>query len=122
MPKKIMIVDDEENICVLVKELLGREGFKVETAMSGAEALAKLRKFPVDLVLVDFFMPEMNGRELCEEIRKDAKLKSLKLAFLTVAQFGKGGQEEIKKLKMLDYIQKPFDNQDLVNRVKKMVG
>lgn len=119
---KVMVVDDEENICKLIKELLEGVGYKVITALSGKEALTNLIKEKVDLVLVDFFMPEMSGMELCEEIRKDAKLKNLKLAFLTVAQFGKEGYKEMEKLNILDYIQKPFDNQDLIKRVKKMLG
>jgi CheY-like chemotaxis protein len=122
MAKKIMTVDDEENILMLVKELLEEEGYNVKTASSGKEALAKLRKEKFDLVLLDFFMPEMSGRDVAEEIRKDKKLKNLKLAFLTVAQYGKHGMDELKRLKVLDYIQKPFDNDDLKARVKKIVG
>jgi len=122
MAKKVMVVDDEPDLCETVKLLLEGKGFEVVTALSGAEALKKLRKEPVDLVLIDFFMPEMTGRGLVDEIRKDPKLKKLKLAFLTVALFGEVGQEDLHKLGILDYIQKPFDNEDLVRRVKKMIG
>ncbi len=122
MAKKVMVVDDEPDLCETVKLLLDGKGFETVTALSGAEALKKLRKEPVDLVLVDFFMPEMTGRGLVDEIRKDPKLKKLKLAFLTVALFGEVGREDLQKLGILDYIQKPFDNEDLVRRVKKMVG
>lgn len=119
---KILIVDDEEHILKLVSELLTGAGLTTVTASSGKEALATLRKQKIDLVLLDFFMPEMSGREVAEEIRKDPKLKNQKIAFLTVAQYGKEGYAEIKRLKIADYIQKPFDNQDLINRVKKLVG
>jgi len=122
MAKKVMVVDDEPDLCETVKLLLDGKGFETVTALSGAEALKKLRKEPVDLVLVDFFMPEMTGRGLVDESRKDPKLKKLKLAFLTVALFGEVGREDLQKLGILDYIQKPFDNEDLVRRVKKMVG
>ena len=93
MAKKVMIVDDEADLCEAVKLLLESRGFEVVTAQSGAEALEKLRKERVDLVLVDFFMPEMAGRGLAVEIRADQKLKDLKLAFLTVASFGEVGRE-----------------------------
>lgn len=122
MAKKVMIVDDEADLCEAVKLLLESRGFEVVTAQSGAEALEKLRKERVDLVLVDFFMPEMTGRRLVVEIRADPKLKDLKLAFLTVVLFGEVGREDLRKLGILDYIQKPFNNEDLVRRVKRMVG
>lgn len=120
MQKKIMIVDDEPNICEAVKITLEAEGFKVLTALNGPECLDKLKNELVDLILMDFFMPEMNGRELCSKIRKDPRLTSLPVVFLTVAQFGGIGKEKLHKLNIADYIAKPFDNEDLVRRVKKI--
>lgn len=121
MSKTILVVDDEENICQLLRELLENEGYKVTTALSGKEGLARLKKEKFDLVLLDFFMPEMSGREVAEEIRRDAKLKGLKIIMVTVAQYGKEGYAELKKLNILDYIQKPFDNQDIINRINKAI-
>ena len=121
MAKKVMIIDDEASVCETVRLLLEDEGFEVMSALSGAEALEKLRKEKVDLVLIDFFMPRITGRGLAEKIRADPKLKNLKLAFLTVAEFGETGMEELRKLGSLDYIQKPFNDEDLVRRVKRMV-
>ncbi|MFQ6129443.1 MAG: response regulator [Candidatus Hadarchaeaceae archaeon] len=122
MAKKVMIVDDEADLCETVKLLLEGRGFEVVTVLSGGEALEKLKKEKVDLALIDFFMPGMTGRDLVDKIRADPKLKDLKLAFLTVASFGKVGLEDLRKLGVLDYIRKPFDNEDLVRRVKKIVG
>ena len=122
MAKKIMIVDDEANVCKTVKLILEGEGFEVVTASSGPEALKKLGDEKVDLALLDFLMPEMSGRVLAEEIRKDQELKDLKLAFLTVATFGETGMDELQGLEILDHILKPFDSEDLVKRVKRMVG
>jgi CheY-like chemotaxis protein len=122
MAKKVMIVDDEPDLCETVKLLLEGEGFKVVTALSGAEALQKLRKERVDLVLIDYLMPEMSGVGLANKIREDPELKGLKLAFLTVVAFSEKGKQEMRRLKILDHIQKPFDNVDLVRRVRRMVG
>jgi len=122
MGKTIMIVDDEKDIRSAVKTVLSDAGYSVITASSGQEVLNRLAKALPDLVLIDMFMPIMSGRELCEKIREDEKLKNLKLAFLTVAEFSSSGKTELKKLKILDYIVKPFVNEDLVRRVKKMVG
>jgi len=115
-----MIVDDEPNICEAVKITLEAEGFKVLTALSGQECLDKLKNESVDLILMDFFMPEMNGRELCARIRKDPRLVSFPVVFLTVAQFGGIGKEKLRKLNIADYISKPFDNDDLIKTVKKI--
>lgn len=122
MTKKIMVVDDELYIRKAVKITLKSEGYDVVTASSGEECLEKLRKEKVDLVLTDVFMPGMSGIRLCELIRKDNKLKSLKIAFVTVATFSKMTEIGLEGLDILDYIQKPFDNEDLVKRVKRIVS
>ena len=67
-------------------------------------------------------MPGMSGREVCEKIRENPKTKDLKVVFLTVAKFSEAGKDALKKMKVLDYITKPFDNEDLLRRVKKVIG
>lgn len=119
--KRIMVVDDEPEVRGAIEALLEAEGFEVIATLSGPECLKKLQKEKVDLVLVDFFMPEMSGRELLERMRKDPKLKGLKVAFLTAARFGDIGMEKLHKLGALDYIQKPFEGADLVRRVRRMI-
>ncbi|MCD6590868.1 MAG: response regulator [Candidatus Aenigmarchaeota archaeon] len=120
--KKVMVVDDEESLIELVKAVLEEEGYRVITAMNGEEALEKLKTVKPDLILLDMMMPGMSGREVCERIRKDPKTKNLKIAFLTVAKFSEAGKDILKKMNVLDYITKPFDNDDLVRRVKKIIG
>ena len=117
-----MIVDDESPINKVIKDILEPEGYNVVSAINGEEALEKLKKVEPDLILIDFFMPGMSGRELCEKIRADSKLKNLKLAFLTVATFSKSGMKALERVGVLDYIRKPFDYKDLINRVKQMIG
>lgn len=121
MVKKIVMVVDDEPINVkVVKDILESSGFKVVTAINGQEALEKLQKVKPNLVLVDYFMPGLNGLDLCKKIREDRNLRSLKLAFLTVARFS--GTQELNKLNILDYIRKPFDTEYLVERVKRITG
>ena len=122
MGKKIMIVDDEESLIELVRAILEGEGYEVISAMNGEEALEKLKTVKPDLILLDMMMPGMSGREVCERIRKNPKTKDLKIAFLTVAKFSEAGKDILKKMNVADYITKPFDNEDLVRRVKKLVG
>jgi len=118
MPK-IMVVDDEENLLVLVKAILEQEGYEVITAENGKECLEKLKQVKPDLILMDMMMPGMTGKETLEKIRSDPKTKNLKVAFLTVARLSEVGKKDLKSMGVIDYITKPFNNTDLVNRVKK---
>jgi len=122
MKKKVMVVDDEDSLLELVTAILENENFEVIEVRNGKECLEKLKTVKPDLILMDMMMPEMSGRETTEKIRKNPKTKNLKIAFLTVARFSELGKETLKKLNVLDYITKPFDNADLVRRVKKLVG
>jgi len=119
--KTVMIVDDEESITKMVHEILTPEGYKVISALSGAAALAKLKKTKPDLILIDFLMPNMTGLDLCKAIRADSKLKDIKVVFLTAIKMSKKGMNKVSELKVLDYIAKPFDYQLLIESVKKLV-
>jgi CheY-like chemotaxis protein len=123
MNKTVMIIDDTRDTVGMVKKLLESEGFKTMTAYNGKDALELLKKAEMkpDLILLDMFMPEMSGREVCERIRKDDNLKNLKVAFLTVAAFRDQGKQMLKNLNVLDYITKPFDVDDLVRRIHRIL-
>ena len=120
--KKIMIVDDQEDIVELVRVKLGKEGFDVIGVNSGKECLEKLKEVKPDLILMDMLMPGMSGRETTEKIRDNPKTKNLKIAFLTVCKFSGMGKKTLKKLKVLDYIIKDFNKDGLVERVRKLVS
>jgi CheY-like chemotaxis protein len=122
MAKKIMIVDDEDNILELVKAVLENEGFEVITASEGNECLEKLKTIKPDLILLDMMMPGMSGREVCERIRANPDTKDLKVAFLTVAKFSEAGRDVLEKMNVSDYITKPFENSDLIAMVKKILA
>ncbi|MBN2422321.1 response regulator [Candidatus Woesearchaeota archaeon] len=117
--KKIMIVDDEPHLIELVRAILEAESFEVVTASNGQEALDLLKTVKPDLILLDMMMPSMSGREVCEKIRANSKTKNLKVIFLTVARFSEIGKKALKDMKVVDYITKPFENEDLLARVKK---
>lgn len=124
MSKKIMIVDDKKDTVEMVEALLTAKGYNVESATNGKGALEQLKNFDEkpDLILLDMFMPEMSGREVCEKIRSEDDLKDLKVAFFTVASFSDKGKETLESLNVSDYITKPFESQDLLRRIKKIVG
>ena len=121
--KKILIVDDEEDITASVKMLVEGMGYSSKIASSGLDALKALNKEKFDLVLLDIMMPQMSGREVLEKIRADSKLKNTPVAFLTAIQLGSEGTTVIKKLKVLDYFQKPIvDIDDFKRRLKKLLA
>ena len=117
-----MVVDDEEDIQTLVKAVLGGEGFEVVLASSGQDCLEKLKSNKPDLILMDMMMPGMSGRETSRKIRDDPSTKDIKIAFLTVARFSETGEKTLKAMDIADYITKPFENTDLIRRVKKILG
>jgi two-component system, OmpR family, response regulator len=120
---RILTVDDEADICKLLKELLESDGHKVTVVHSGAQALHILEKETFDLLLVDFFMPGMNGVQLCERIRNRLKLTEMKIAFVTVAQYNKDlNGTDLEALNVSYLIQKPFSNNDLVDRVNELLS
>ena len=110
-------MDDDSNIAELICLYLVKEGFETERAHNGKEALKQIQKFSPNLVILDVMMPEMDGYETCREIRKQG---AIPVIFLTA----KG--ETFDKVLGLelgadDYIVKPFDNKELVARVKAVL-
>lgn len=119
--QKILIVDDEQDILTSMKMLVESMGYEAKTANNGKKALAALKKERFDLIFLDLLMPEMSGREVLEKIRANPKLKNQMVAFLTVVQLSKPGEEIIKKLKPDAYIMKPIDVADFRKKIKKLL-
>jgi len=117
--KKIMIVDDEINLVESLRAVLESEGFEVISVLSGQECIDKLKKIKPDLIIMDMMMSGMSGRETVQKIRENNETKHIKIIFLTVAKFSELGESKLKELNVLDYINKPFDNNDLIKRIKE---
>jgi two-component system OmpR family response regulator len=112
MPR-ILIADDEPNIREVITFALERAGFGTVTARNGTEALQQVRRGPVDLIVLDIGMPEMDGLEVCRQIRKTSEVPIL---FLSARD------EEIDRILGLeiggdDYVTKPFSARELVARI-----
>ena len=117
MKKTIMVVDDEADIRSTVKSILEKNGYKVVTAVNGDDCLKKLPKQRVDLILMDIMMPGTPVKEIVP------KIKNTKIAYLSVVRTSEAEKEELLKSKnIVDFIQKPFDINDLLKKVKKLVG
>jgi DNA-binding response OmpR family regulator len=116
MPK-ILVVDDEKNILELVKLYLTREGYQVETVSRGAEAWPKMAQFSPDLVILDLMLPDMDGFEVCRQIRQKSSVPILMLT---------ARKEDVDKIVGLemgadDYLTKPFNPRELIARIRAVL-
>lgn len=117
---KILLVDDEPDILEIVGYNLSQEGYQIVTAENGKDAIAKAKKEHPQLIIMDVMMPEMDGMEATESIRKIPELKDVIITFLTarsedysqVAGFDAGAD---------DYITKPIKPKLLVSKVKALL-
>lgn len=114
---KILIVDDEENICELVRLYIENEGFDAIIANDGQEAVAKFNKEKPDLILLDIMLPIKDGWQVCREIRAQSKVPIIMLT-------AKG--ETFDKVLGLelgadDYVVKPFEPKELIARIRAVL-
>ncbi len=117
---KILIVDDEQDILEFIGYNLRKEGYTIHTASTGIEGIKSARKHQPDLILLDIMLPEMDGIEVCEEVRKIPALSRTTIAFLTargedysqIAGFEAGGD---------DYITKPIKIKVLTSRIRALL-
>ena len=112
--KCVLIVDDEEQICKVIKKVLLQEGYQIFTALDGEQALSQLKKNLMDLMLVDLKMPSMNGLELLKQAR--VIQKNLKSILLTAYGTASAAREAMF-LGVFDFLTKPFD----IHLLKKVV-
>ena len=120
MSKKILVVDDEENIVELVKFNLEQEGYQVTSAYTGKKALDLIKEDRFDLVILDLMLPEMDGFDICRKIRNKTGINRLPVIMLSAKS------EEVDKVLGLeigadDYITKPFSPRELLARVKAVL-
>jgi len=118
--KKILIADDEPYILRSLSFVLKKEGFDIETACNGEEALEKAQQFNPKILFLDVMMPKKDGYEVCNKLKSNPETKDIYIIILTA----KG--QIIDKEKGLttgadEYITKPFSPREIVNKVKKIM-
>jgi len=118
--EKILLVDDEPDIIDLITYNLEKEGYEIQSATNGRDAIEMAKRFVPDLILLDVMMPEMDGIETCVELREQDSLRNAIIAFLTargedysqIAGFEAGAD---------DYISKPIKPRVLISRIQALL-
>jgi DNA-binding response OmpR family regulator len=118
---KLLVVDDEARTAELTAELLRRAGYSVDVALSGGEALARVRSGTPDLMLLDYEMPDMDAPEVLDQLRSDADRLSFPVIILTGKRSSAGDQVLGIERGAADYIAKGTDRQVLLARVRRVL-
>jgi len=118
--ENILIVDDEEDVLELVRYNLDKNGYHVETAATGEDALTKARGKLPDLMILDLMLPGIDGLEVCKKLKNDAKTQNIPIIMLTA----KGEEADVViglELGADDYVTKPFSPKVLVARIRRIL-
>lgn len=121
MTRRVLIADDEPNIVISLEFLMQQAGYETRTAATGEEALAGVRAFRPDLLLLDVMLPQKSGFEVCQTVREDPGLGATRIVMITA----KGRDTEVAKGLALGadaYITKPFATRDLLDTVRRLLG
>ena len=117
----ILIVDDEPNIVMSLEFLMRKNGYQVGIARNGTEALAAIDQLPYDLVLLDIMMPDVDGLEVCRQLRARPDRAATKVVFLSAKSRDADVQKGYEAGADL-YIPKPFSTRQLMEKVRELLA
>jgi len=121
MPRKILVVDDDEMVLIALEELLGSKGYDIRTASGGTQARKIIETELFDLLILDLVMPGMDGYELCRRIRQDARFKETPVLMLTALS----GEEDKRKGEEAGanlFLPKPISPQRLLSLIESALS
>ena len=114
--RKVLIVDDDEELVELLVDVFEKDGrFDIRTANNGFDAGMQVKEFRPDLVVLDVMLPDINGKEVCQRVRSDSNLETVKIICIS----GMVEQDKVADLKDAganDFMQKPFTCDKLLDR------
>jgi DNA-binding response OmpR family regulator len=120
--KKILIVDDDRVTLTMLQMLFTRARHQVLTAQDGAEGLELAQKKKPDIVITDMLIPKMDGLELCKKIKESPELQQTKVIIMTAVYKGIPFKHEARESGASDFIEKPIDTKNLIDRVNVLIG
>lgn len=119
--RRVLVVDDDEQIVELFVDVLEHDGrFEVRTASTGYDAGVLTSEFKPELMILDFMLPDINGNVVCQTVRQNSEVRDMKIIIVS----GVVNQEEIDDLLSVgadDFVKKPFDIHELVGRVAELL-
>ncbi len=119
--KRILIVDDEPNVCELMSETLKNAGYETFTAGGGYEGLEKASSMKPDLILLDVTMPILDGWQVLERLRRTSEIQNIPVVMLT-ARAETESVFRSREFKVLDYFFKPVDMEELLRLLPRYIG
>ncbi|HEY3377094.1 MAG TPA: response regulator [Armatimonadota bacterium] len=122
MTHRILVVDDEQDIRQLVALIVEAAGYDVVQASNGVEGLKALEHNSFDLVILDIMMPEMDGWEVCRNIKNRPQTKDLPVLILTVRSQPLDKVIGLEVVHADDYLTKPFERRELLDAVERLIG
>ncbi len=117
-PRRLLVVDDDRDIIRLLYHRLRRDGYLVDTATSGPDALTRAVQSPPDLILLDILMPEMDGYQVLQELKADPVTSDIPVVILSIV----GEREQGLALGAAEYLTKPFNEQQLETIIGEILG
>jgi two-component system alkaline phosphatase synthesis response regulator PhoP len=124
--KRILVVDDEPDFCLIVQGQLEKEGFEVDLAYNGAEGLEKVQANPPDAIVLDVMMPEKDGYEVCKELKGDDQFCDIPVLLLTAVASHvtstRYSHADGMATEADDYIAKPASAEAISQSLKRMLG
>jgi len=118
--QKIVVIEDEEDICEILEYNLQKNGYEVETSANGLEGLALIKKHTPSLVLLDIMLPGLDGIEVCRKLKENSSTRDIPIIMVTA----KGEESDIVLglgIGADDYVPKPFSPKELLGRVKAVL-
>lgn len=121
MGKKILIVDDEPEILMLVSARLKASGYDVVTASDGQEGLDKAKAEMPDIMLLDVMMPKMDGYKVCGLLKADTRYQKIPIVMFT-ARAGSADEEMREDVGANGYLSKPLDSEAMLKLIEELLG
>jgi two-component system sensor histidine kinase/response regulator len=121
MPKKVLVVDDEKDVVLVLLKRLKEHGYDTASAENGGQALKAVQKEKIDLIILDIMMPAMDGTELAGILKNDPKTKNIPLIFLTALGIKKKDAGYVLAGSDIVFA-KPFDSKELIDKIDEVLA
>jgi CheY-like chemotaxis protein len=118
---RILIVDDDPNIVQMLSDILTDEGYEVATATQSLRAFDRAKEAQPDLILMDIMMPYLDGLDQIKLLSLDDDLKDIPIIVITAKARALDGIEDLRALRIVDYLYKPFEISDLLEKIGKAI-